>query len=65
MFEIRAEGLQGGKLVFYSVSVLHAKHLLQHISNSHRLHLNAKQAAVQLEATNGLWKQNELHVLLL
>ncbi|XP_057215208.1 FERM domain-containing protein 6 [Triplophysa rosa] len=56
-FETRADGLQGRKLVFYSVSVLHAKHLLQHISNSHRLHLNTKHTAFQLKATNDTYRE--------
>ncbi|XP_051523313.1 FERM domain-containing protein 6-like [Myxocyprinus asiaticus] len=41
-FEIRADGLHGKKLVLYTYSVMHAKHLLQHISNSHRLHLTMR-----------------------
>ncbi|XP_056626486.1 FERM domain-containing protein 6 isoform X2 [Triplophysa dalaica] len=56
-FETRADGMQGRKLVFYSVSVLHAKHLLQHISNSHRLHLNTKHTAVQFKATNDTYRE--------
>ncbi|XP_067285686.1 FERM domain-containing protein 6 [Pseudorasbora parva] len=47
-FDIRADGLRQKKIVFYSSSVLHAINLLQHISNSHRLHLNTKKRNTEL-----------------
>ncbi len=52
-FTIRADGLHEKKQVLYSLSVLHAKNLLQHISNSHRLHLNTKPSVTRLEEKNG------------
>ncbi|TRY64642.1 hypothetical protein DNTS_003094 [Danionella cerebrum] len=52
-FDIRADGLPEKKLVLYSHSMLHAKHLLQHISNSHRMHLNMKPFIKKLEEKQG------------
>nr|XP_021336042.1 FERM domain-containing protein 6-like [Danio rerio] len=46
-FEIRAEVLFEKSLRLFSCSILHAKHLLQHISNSHRMHLNTKRLIAQ------------------
>lgn len=56
-FDIRADGLHKKKMVFYSLSVLHAMNLLQHIRNSHRLHLNAKPLVMQLKEKNGQSKR--------
>lgn len=63
-FVISADGLREQKMVFYSSSVLHAINLLQHISNSHRLHLNTKPLVTRLKEKNGqskkttkLWKR--------
>ncbi|KAI2658364.1 FERM domain-containing protein 6 [Labeo rohita] len=39
------------------LSVLHAKNLLQHISNSHRLHLNTKSLAMRLKNRNGTHRE--------
>uniref|UniRef100_A0A8C2I2R4 Si:ch73-205h11.1 n=1 Tax=Cyprinus carpio TaxID=7962 RepID=A0A8C2I2R4_CYPCA len=58
-FDIRAEGLHEKKLVLYSLSVLHAKNLLQHISNSHRLHLSTKPL-VMLKEKNG--RHREMYI---
>ncbi|KAL1264564.1 hypothetical protein QQF64_004919 [Cirrhinus molitorella] len=55
-FEIRT-GLHEKKLVVYSLSVLHAKNLLQHISNSHRLHLNTKSLVMRLKKRNGTHRE--------
>jgi len=52
-FNIQADGLHDHKMVFYSCSVLHAINLLQHISNSHRLHLDTKPLVMQLKEKNG------------
>ncbi|XP_056324981.1 FERM domain-containing protein 6 [Danio aesculapii] len=50
-FEIRAEVLFEKSLRLFSCSILHAKHLLQHISNSHRMHLNTKRLIAQSKHT--------------
>lgn len=50
-FEIRAEVLFEKSLRLFSCSILHAKHLLQHISNSHRMHLNTKRLIGQSNHT--------------
>ncbi|XP_055032454.2 FERM domain-containing protein 6 [Misgurnus anguillicaudatus] len=60
--EICDDALHGGKVVFYSLSVLHAKHLLQHISNNHRLHLNTKRMAIQCKETNETDTYREMYV---
>lgn len=59
-FDIRADGMREKKMVFYSFSVLHAISLLQHIRNSHRLHLNTKSLVMQLkEKKRSVQKNNK------
>ncbi|XP_037399865.1 FERM domain-containing protein 6 isoform X1 [Pygocentrus nattereri] len=48
-FEIRSDVLAGSKLVLYTRSTLHSQHLLKHMSNSHRLHLNTKLPVKELQ----------------
>ncbi|TSK14760.1 Glycerol-3-phosphate acyltransferase 1, mitochondrial [Bagarius yarrelli] len=48
-FEISADALAGKVLVMYTESVTHSQHLLKHISNSHRVHLEAKHSFRQLQ----------------
>ncbi|TKS89656.1 FERM domain-containing protein 1 [Collichthys lucidus] len=44
-FEISAVGsLCLSKLVYYTPSVFHSKHILRHLSDSHRLHINTRDA---------------------
>ncbi|KAE8284084.1 FERM domain-containing protein 1 [Larimichthys crocea] len=44
-FEISAVGsLCHSKLVYYTPSVFHSKHILRHLSDSHRLHINTRDA---------------------
>ncbi|XP_069011607.1 FERM domain-containing protein 6 [Embiotoca jacksoni] len=44
-FEISAVGsLCLPKLVYYTQSVFHSKHVLRHLSDSHRLHINTRDA---------------------
>lgn len=56
-FEISAVGsLCLPKLVFYTPSAFHSKHILRHLSDSHRLHINTRDAVSylqQLEDTEG------------
>uniref|UniRef100_A0A672N3W3 Si:ch73-205h11.1 n=1 Tax=Sinocyclocheilus grahami TaxID=75366 RepID=A0A672N3W3_SINGR len=59
-FDICADVLHEKKLVLYSLSVLHAKNLLQHISNSHRLHLNTKPLVMRLKEKNG--RHREMYI---
>ncbi|XP_026132307.1 FERM domain-containing protein 6 isoform X1 [Carassius auratus] len=59
-FDIRADGLFEKKLVLYSLSVLHAKNLLQHVRNSHRLHLNIKPLVMKLKEKNG--RHREMYI---
>ncbi|XP_051959177.1 FERM domain-containing protein 6-like [Xyrauchen texanus] len=61
-FEIRADGLHGKKLVLYTYSVMQAKHLLQHISNSHRLHLNTKPLAMRIKGKIGRRTHREVYI---
>ncbi|KAK7122468.1 hypothetical protein R3I94_019550 [Phoxinus phoxinus] len=61
-FDIRAEGLREQKMVFYSFSVLHAINLLQHISNSHRLHLNTKPLVMRLKEKNDRGTHREMYI---
>ncbi|KAI5623313.1 FERM domain-containing protein 6-like, partial [Silurus asotus] len=48
-FEIRADSLAGEVLVMYTQSVLHSRHLLKHMSNTHHVHLNTKHSIKQLQ----------------
>ncbi|KAG8008675.1 FERM domain-containing protein 1, partial [Nibea albiflora] len=44
-FEISAVGsLCLSKLVYYTPSALHSKHILRHLTDSHRLHINTRDA---------------------
>ncbi|XP_035255481.1 FERM domain-containing protein 6 [Anguilla anguilla] len=48
-FEIQPDGLPSArKLVYYTGSPFRSRHLLQHLSNSHRLYLNIQPALKQL-----------------
>ncbi|KAF4106444.1 FERM domain-containing protein 6-like [Onychostoma macrolepis] len=59
-FTIYANGLHEKKQVLYSLSVLHSKNLLQHISNSHQLHLITKPLVTRLEEKNG--RHREMYI---
>ncbi|XP_043109446.1 FERM domain-containing protein 1 isoform X2 [Puntigrus tetrazona] len=59
-FEIRADGLHEKKLVLYSLSVLHAKNLLKHISSSHQLHLSMKPLVTRLRGKKG--RHREMYI---
>ncbi|XP_060795927.1 FERM domain-containing protein 6 [Neoarius graeffei] len=48
-FEIRADGVAGDILVMYTQSVRHSQHLLKHMSNNHRAHLNTTHSFKQLQ----------------
>ncbi|XP_067226404.1 FERM domain-containing protein 6 [Chanodichthys erythropterus] len=61
-FDIRADGMREKKMVFYSFSVLHAIHLLQHIRSSHRLHLNTKPLVMQLKEKNDRGTYREMYI---
>ncbi|XP_051770267.1 FERM domain-containing protein 6 isoform X1 [Ctenopharyngodon idella] len=61
-FDIRADGMREKKMVFYSFSVLHAISLLQHIRNSHRLHLNTKSLVMQLKEKNDRGTYKEMYI---
>ncbi|ROI81850.1 FERM domain-containing protein 6 [Anabarilius grahami] len=61
-FDIRADGMREKKMVFYSFTVLHAIHLLQHIRSSHRLHLNTKPLVMQLKEKNDRGTYREMYI---
>ncbi|KAG1955007.1 FERM domain-containing protein 6 [Pimephales promelas] len=61
-FNIQGDGLHDHKMVFYSCSVLHAINLLQHISNSHRLHLDTKPLVMQLKEKNDRGTHREMYI---
>ncbi|XP_070783434.1 FERM domain-containing protein 6-like [Enoplosus armatus] len=49
-FDITAVGsLCLPKLVYYTPSAFHSKHILRHLSDSHRLHINTREAAVYIQ----------------
>lgn len=53
------------KLFYYTQSTFHSKHVLKHLSDSHRLHLSTREAAgylQQLEDTQGLQAFPSLNV---
>ncbi|XP_077056675.1 FERM domain-containing protein 6 isoform X2 [Siphateles boraxobius] len=61
-FDIRADGLREQKMVFYSFSVLHSINLLQHISNSHRLHMNTKPLVMRLKEKSDIGTHREMYI---
>ncbi|KAM4624566.1 FERM domain-containing protein 6-like [Polymixia lowei] len=49
-FEIHAVGsLCLPKLVYYTPSAVHSKHILRHVSDSHRFHINTRQTASYIQ----------------
>ena len=52
--ELQAEGLP--TLLFYTPSAFHSVHMLKHLSDSHRLHMNTRASAAlirELEENHG------------
>lgn len=49
-FEVSAVGsLCLSKLVYYTASAFHSKHILRHLSDSHRLHINTRDAVCSIQ----------------
>ncbi|KAF4085044.1 hypothetical protein AMELA_G00112860 [Ameiurus melas] len=60
-FEIKVDSMAGEVLVMYTQSVMHSQQLLKHMSNNHRVHLNAKHSIKQLQ-TRERRQQREVHI---
>ncbi|XP_066553073.1 FERM domain-containing protein 6 [Amia ocellicauda] len=61
-FEIQPDGLPSArKLVYYTGSPSRSRHLLQHLSNSHRLYLNIQPALRQLRQAEEAEEKNRYH----
>ncbi|KAF6728444.1 FERM domain-containing protein 1 [Oryzias melastigma] len=65
-FEIMSSGsLCLSKLVYYSPSAFHSKHILMHIRDSHRLHLSTREAASYIQHLEDMEGGSLLCLLLL